>query len=43
MKPNDPSESNLPMELAQPARRALVEAGYSRLEQLKELSEAQIK
>ena len=36
-------ESDLPIELARPARRALVEAGYLRLEQLSELSEAEVK
>ncbi len=32
MKQDDPGESDLPMELAQPARRALVGAGYRRRE-----------
>ena len=36
-------ESDLPIELAAPARRALVGAGYSRLEQLTKVSEAEIK
>ena len=36
-------ESDLPAELAAPARRALVGAGYVRLEQLSKVSEAQIK
>ncbi|MFL5666664.1 MAG: DNA-binding protein [Ktedonobacteraceae bacterium] len=36
-------ESDLPTELAAPARRALVGAGYLRLEQLANLSEAEIK
>jgi hypothetical protein len=36
-------ESDLPIELAEPARRALSEAGYWRLEQLTELSEAEVK
>jgi hypothetical protein len=36
-------ESDLPIELAAPARRALVGAGYLRLEQLANLSEAEIK
>jgi ERCC4-type nuclease len=36
-------ESDLPIELAAPARRALVGAGYLRLEQLTELSEAELK
>jgi hypothetical protein len=43
MKQDDPGESDLPMELAQPARRALVGAGYRRLEQFTDLSEAQVK
>jgi len=36
-------ESDLPIELAAPARRALVGAGYLRLEQLTKVSEAEIK
>lgn len=36
-------ESDLPIELAEPARRALSQAGYWRLEQLTELSEAEVK
>ncbi len=36
-------ENDLPVELAKPARRALVEAGYGRLEQLTDLSEAKVK
>jgi hypothetical protein len=36
-------ESDLPSELAAPARRALVEAGYRCLEQLTDLSEAEVK
>jgi hypothetical protein len=36
-------ESDLPVNLARPARRALVEAGYWRLEQLTEISEAEVK
>jgi hypothetical protein len=36
-------ESDLPAELAQPARRALVGAGYLRLEQLTEVSEAELR
>ena len=39
----DRQESNLPNELAAPARRALAGAGIRRLEQLTELSEAQVK
>jgi hypothetical protein len=37
------SESNLPGGLAAPARRALAGAGIERLEQLTEISEAEIK
>ncbi len=37
-----PSESELPSGLAQPAVRALTGAGYTRLEQLAEVSEAEI-
>jgi hypothetical protein len=36
-------ESDLPIELAAPARRALVGAGSLRLEQLTKLSEAEVK
>jgi hypothetical protein len=39
----DEGESDLPVDLAKPARRALVEAGYWRLEQLSEVSEAEVK
>jgi hypothetical protein len=39
----DQPESNLPSGLAAPARRALAEAGIERLEQLTEISEAEIK
>jgi len=35
-------EIDLPTELASPARRALVQAGYLRLEQLSEISEAEV-
>ncbi len=35
-------ESDLPRELAKPARRALVGAGYTRLEQLTTVGEAEI-
>jgi hypothetical protein len=34
-KRHDERESDLPVNLAKPARRALVEAGYWRLEQLR--------
>jgi len=37
------SESDLPIELAAPARRALIGAGYWRLDQLTTLSEAEVK
>lgn len=40
---DEQQESDLPAELASPARRALVGAGYRRLEQLAELSEAEVK
>ena len=43
MKPSEQQESDLPLELSQPARRALVGAGYLRLEQLTEISEAEVK
>ncbi|HKV59041.1 MAG TPA: DNA-binding protein [Ktedonobacteraceae bacterium] len=36
-------ESDLPVRLSAPARRALAGAGYWRLEQLSEVSEAEIK
>lgn len=39
----DAQDSDLPNDLAQPARRALIGAGYRRLEQLAEISEAQVK
>ena len=39
----DQQESDLPVELAKPARRALVNAGYVRLEQLAGLSAADLK
>jgi hypothetical protein len=42
IKPSDKQESDLPAELASPARRALVQAGYTRLEQLATLSEAEV-
>ena len=40
-RPEQPG-SNLPTGLAKPAQRALAAAGYSRLEQLSEVSEAQL-
>jgi DNA-directed RNA polymerase alpha subunit len=42
MNRHDQQESDLPTELASPARRALVGAGYVRLEQLTRLSEADV-
>ena len=36
-------ESDLPIELSAPARRALVGAGYLRLEQLTRISEGELK
>jgi DNA-directed RNA polymerase alpha subunit len=42
-KQPDQQESDLPIELAAPARRALAEAGIERLEQLTKMSEAEIK
>ena len=38
-----PQESDLPSELSAPARRALVGAGYLRLEQLTKVSETELK
>jgi hypothetical protein len=38
----DQRESDLPTGLSKPARRALVEAGYWRLEQLTDVSEAEL-
>ena len=35
-------DSNLPIELAAPARRALIAAGYTRLDQIARASEAEI-
>lgn len=40
---SDQHESDLPKGLASPARRALAAAGYSRLEQLSKVSEAEVK
>jgi len=34
-----PQESDIPLDLAAPARRALIGAGYIRLEQLTKVSE----
>src|SRR5919198_147570 len=41
-KRKGPGEIDLPAELASPARRALIAAGYTRLEQLVELNEAEV-
>ena len=43
IKRRDQRESDLPIELAQPARRALAAAGIQRLKQLTKLSEAEVK
>ncbi len=43
IKRHDQQESDLPIELAQPARRALVAAGIQRLKQLTKFSEGEIK
>ena len=42
MNRRDQQESDLPTELASPARRALVGAGYVRLEQFTKLSQADL-
>lgn len=39
---HDQQESDLPTELSNPARRALMGAGYVRLEQFTRLSEAEV-
>ncbi len=39
---NTQEESDLPTELARPARRALIQAGYRRLEQLTLLRESEV-
>ncbi|HEX8229846.1 MAG TPA: DNA-binding protein [Chloroflexia bacterium] len=45
MKPDQPDqqESDFPAKLSQPARRALLGAGYTRLEQLAGTTEAKLK
>ena len=43
IKQRDNQESDLPIELAKPARRALIAAGYLRLEQLAKTNEAELK
>ncbi|MBZ0286241.1 MAG: DNA-binding protein [Anaerolineae bacterium] len=40
---NNPQESNLPGNIGQPARRALLQAGYMHLEQLAKVREADLK
>jgi hypothetical protein len=40
---NEQQESDLPVKLGKPAWRALTGAGYWRLEQLTEISEAEVK
>jgi hypothetical protein len=42
-KQHDPQAGDLPAELASPAQRALVNAGYIRLDQLAQLSAADLK
>ena len=42
-EPNDQPENDLPPKLGAPAERALVGAGYTRLEQFTSVSEADIK
>ena len=42
MEQNDQQTSDLPRELSNPARRALTGAGYVRLEQFTQLSEAEV-
>jgi hypothetical protein len=41
-KPNDQPESDFPRGIGQPATRALAEVGYTRLEQLTKVSEAEL-
>ena len=43
VKRSDPSESDLPARLSQPAQRALAGAGIKNLKQLTKFSEAEIK
>jgi hypothetical protein len=43
MTPDALGHSDLPRELSQPARRALVGAGYQRLEQLTSVTEVELK
>jgi hypothetical protein len=43
MKEHDKPESDFPVKLSNPARRALNGAGYWRLDQLTKVSEAEIK
>jgi DNA-directed RNA polymerase alpha subunit len=41
-KPHNQQESDLPVKLSQPARRALAGAGFTRLDQLTEVTEAEV-
>lgn len=43
MEQDKPQDINLPVGLSQPARRALLNAGYSRLEQLASVRVTEIK
>lgn len=40
---HEPVDSDLPARLAAPARRALTQAGYLRLEQLRDIREADLR
>ena len=39
----EPDDNDLPLELAQPARRALAQAGYLRLEQLTRVRQSELR
>lgn len=43
VKHNEQPDSDLPIELSNPARRALIQAGYWRLDQLAAVSEVEVK
>lgn len=43
MKPDQQPDDDLPSDLALPARRALIQAGYRRLDQFTTLREAELK
>jgi hypothetical protein len=43
VQPNDQTASDLPPKLGAPAQRALLGAGYTRLEQLTTISEVELK